>query len=87
MDKGTERVTDMETTKLLGNKKRQKDIRLKDPFIDRRSGEDRREAYDLDYFQKEGFERRVGGERRKDEERRDSCIRVSKWTSICPDDL
>lgn len=77
----------MEDTKLLGNKKRQRDIRLKDPFIDRRSGEDRREAYDLDYFQNKGIERRVGDDRRQDLERRDSCIRVSKWTSICPEDL
>jgi hypothetical protein len=77
----------METSKLLSNKKRHKGIRQKDPFTDRRSGEDRREAYDLDYFQNDGFERRIGGERRQNEERRDNCIRVSQWTSICPDDL
>ena len=27
-----------------------KNIRKTDPFLDRRSGDDRREAYDLDYF-------------------------------------
>ena len=71
----------MEDTKLHGDVKLQKDVRLKDPFMDRR------EAYDLDYFQSEGVERRMGEDRRQDEERRDNCIRVSKWTSICPDDL
>lgn len=77
----------MDDPSLLENTKLQKDIRTNDPFMDRRSGEDRREAYDLDYFQSEGVERRTGVERRKTEDRRNSCIRVSKWTSICPDDL
>jgi hypothetical protein len=35
-----------------------KKIRKTDPFLDRRSGEDRREAYDLDYFRDGGAERR-----------------------------
>ena len=65
----------------------QKDFRIKDPFMDRRSGEDRRESYNLDYFHDDGEERRAGADRRQDEERRDNCIRVGKWTSICPDDL
>ena len=77
----------MEDTKLLGDEKLHKDVRVKDPFVDRRSGEDRREAYDLDYFQNDGAERRMGEDRRQTDERRDNCIKVSKWTSICPDDM
>jgi hypothetical protein len=59
-----------------------KDARKRDPYVDRRSGEDRRKVYDADYFQNGGLERRSGKERRQHEERRKDCIRVSKWTSI-----
>ena len=65
---------------------RSKKDRYRDPFIDRRSGEDRRLAYDLDYFQDSGVERRSGSERRLPEERRDDCTRVSTWSSVCPGD-
>jgi len=34
------------------------------PYVDRRLGEDRRQVYDLDYFQNGGIERRSGNERR-----------------------
>jgi hypothetical protein len=63
-----------------------KKLRKTDPFLDRRSGEDRREAYNLDYFSNGGTERRQQKERRQPLERRDSCTRVSDWSSICPDD-
>ncbi len=63
-----------------------KEIRKTDPFLDRRSGDDRREAYDLDYFREGGKERREKNERRQPLERRDGCIRVSEWSSICPDE-
>jgi len=63
-----------------------KKIRKTDPFLDRRSGEDRREAYDLDYFRDGGAERREQNERRQPLERRDGCVRVSEWSSICPDE-
>jgi hypothetical protein len=63
-----------------------KNRRKKDPFVDRRTGEDRRIEYDLDYFQEDGTERRNGKERRRKGERRDSCIPVSDWSSVCPDD-
>ena len=63
-----------------------KNKRKKDPFVDRRSGEDRRVGYDLDYFQEDGTERRSGQERRRKGERRDRCIPVSDWSSVCPDD-
>lgn len=62
------------------------DSRRNDPLEDRRSGEDRRIAYDLDYFQEGGMERRAALERRQDSERRDNCTRVSQWSSICPPD-
>lgn len=61
-------------------------VRKTDPFLDRRSGEDRREAYDLDYFLNGGAERREAKERRDRHERLHGCIRVSEWSSICPED-
>ena len=63
-----------------------KDARVSDPYVDRRSGEDRRLVYDADYFQNGGVERRSGKERRQQYERRKNCIRVSEWSSICPID-
>ncbi|MEJ2164544.1 MAG: hypothetical protein P8X90_03375 [Desulfobacterales bacterium] len=63
-----------------------KNKRKKDPFVDRRSGEDQRVGYDLDYFTEGGKERRNGKERRRKGERRKGCIPVSDWSSICPDD-
>ena len=63
-----------------------KDARISDPYVDRRSGEDRRQVYDADYFQDGGKERRSGKERRRHYERRKDCIRVSEWSSICSTD-
>ena len=59
------------------------DARTSDPYVDRRSGEDRRQVYDAEYFQNGGLERRSGKERRQPSERRKDCTRVSKWSSIC----
>ena len=59
-----------------------KDARISDPYVDRRSGEDRRQIYDADYFQNGGLERRSGKERRQPHERRKDCTRVSEWSSI-----
>jgi len=39
-------------------------------FIDRRSGEDRRKTYSLDYFENDGKENRIKVDRRKQGERR-----------------
>ena len=64
-----------------------KDARISDPYIDRRSGEDRRLIYDADYFQNGGNERRSGKERRGQYERRKNFIRVSEWSSICLVDM
>ena len=63
-----------------------KDARKSDPYVDRRSGEDRRQVYDADYFQTGGKERRSGKERRQPHERRKGYTRVSDWSSVCPDD-
>jgi hypothetical protein len=50
--------------------------------MDRRSGEDRRRAYDLDYFSNGRAERRYWKERRSNVERRVDWTRVSKWSSV-----
>ena len=62
-----------------------KDGRIADPFLDRRSGDDRRETYELEYFTQGGIERRSGGESRQKGERRVHCVNVSEWSSVCPD--
>jgi hypothetical protein len=51
-------------------------------MLDRRSGEDRRRAYSLDYFINGGMERRISGERRKNTERRADWRQVGKWYSV-----
>jgi hypothetical protein len=61
-----------------------KDKRIADPYVDRRSGEDRRQVYDSVYWESGGIERRRAKDRRQQNERRDSCVRVSKWSSVCP---
>jgi len=63
-----------------------KNKRKRDPYLDRRSGEDQRVGYDLDYFTDDGKERRKGKERRRKGERRDGYIPVSDWSSVGPDD-
>ena len=62
------------------------DKRLADPYVDRRSGKERHAVYDSDYFDAVGVERRSGYDRRQSSERRDSCLRVSKWSSVCLND-
>lgn len=52
--------------------------------MDRRSGEDRRDAYDLDYFLQGGKERRHWVERRWRKEMRKGWIRINKWSSVDP---
>lgn len=51
-------------------------------LIDRRSGEDKRNRYNLDYFTDGGQERRKGRERRQSKERRSGWARVYKWCSV-----
>ena len=59
--------------------------RKRDPYLDRRSGEDRRMVYSLDYFLKGNPDRRSGLERRMNYERRRGCVRINEWSSVCPD--
>ena len=63
-----------------------KSRRVGDPYVDRRLGEDRRQVYDTDYWENGGIERRSLKDRRQEKERRANCVKVSKWSSICPDD-
>ena len=46
-----------------------KEGRIADPSLDRRSGDDRREAYLLGYFEQGGIEKRSGVETRRKRER------------------
>jgi hypothetical protein len=50
--------------------------------FDRRTGEDKRMRYNLDYFTEGGQERRKGKERRQIGERRRNWARVYKWCSV-----
>ena len=63
-----------------------KDRRIADPYLDRRSGEDRRQVYDCTYWESGGIQRRSAKGRRQPKERRDSFVRVSKWSSVCIED-
>lgn len=53
-------------------------------FIDRRSIHDRRQAHDLQYFEKDFIERREFKYRRWKTERRIGWIRAGKWNSVYP---
>ena len=68
------------------NRRDKIDQRKTDAFMDRRKGEDRRQVYDADYFEDGGAERRKEKERRRQDEARKGCIRVSEWSSVCPGD-
>lgn len=59
--------------------------RTADPYLDRRSGEDRRQIYSLNYFLKGNPDRRIRSERRTHKERRIDCIPINEWSSVCPD--
>jgi hypothetical protein len=63
-----------------------KDRRVGDPYIDRRSGEDRRQVYDTFYWESGGIERRSAKHRRQPKERRNSWVKVSRWSSVCIED-
>ena len=66
----------------MKEKLKSKKARLTDPYLDRRSGEDRRQVYDSDYFLNGGVDRRKGKDRRRQGERRDGYTRVTKWSSV-----
>ena len=60
-----------------------KERRVRDPYIDRRSGENRRKMYDVAYWESGGKERRSANERRQQKERRSCWANVSEWSSVC----
>ncbi len=72
-------------TRIKMQKSPAQERRSRDPFLDRRSGEDRREVYSIAYFSNEGRERRLEG-RRAPGERRNECVRISEWSSVCVED-
>ncbi len=65
----------------------QKNQRRGDPYQDQRSGEDRRQVHLLSYFSNGGIEKRNPRERRVSAERREGCIRVTRWSSVCVEAL
>lgn len=67
----------------IGRKMLQKDRRIADPYVDRRSGENRRKVYDSEYWNCGGVERRKVKERRQQKERRSNFARVTEWSSVC----
>ncbi len=79
----TEDVVMERVTKTAQERRRTQ--RKTDPFMDRRSGEDRRKVYSLEYFELGNPDRRNSMERRDNIERREDCVRVSEWSSACPD--
>jgi len=58
------------------------DIQMQRSTVERRMTPDRRKAYDLDYFEKVGMERRKRHERRKRKEKRSDWVRADKWRSV-----
>ena len=75
-------MAEIDHIKELQAKKESAKQSVKRSAFDRRSGEDKRIRYNLDYFTDGGRERRNGKERRKTEERRSSWVRVYKWCSV-----
>ena len=57
-----------------------KDKRKSDPFVDRRSGEDRCKVCDSAYWKRIGIERRSVNDKRQHKERRSSWVNVSEWS-------
>lgn len=55
---------------------------MRQAVVDRRSGLDRREIYDITYFERSGIERRSYAERRVTFERRKDWTRITAWSSV-----
>jgi PAS domain S-box-containing protein len=56
--------------------------RIADPSLDRRSGDDRREAYLLGYFEQGGIEKRSGVETRRKWDRRLHCVPALRYSKL-----
>lgn len=70
-------------TPIKAEKSPAKEKRNNDPYLDRRADKDRREVYSITYFSNDGPERRLGKDRRTPGERRNGCVAVSEWSSVC----
>ncbi len=57
-------------------------LKMRRSSVDRRSGNDRRRVYNLDYLSSGGIERRSWKERRSHAERRKDWLRVEEWSSV-----
>lgn len=57
------------------------DVRFQRSGFDRRTGDDRRQAYSVDYFDNGGVERRRK-ERRVNGEKRSGWQRITNWSSV-----
>jgi hypothetical protein len=75
-------MADIDHLKEFKTQKQSAKETVKRSAFDRRSGEDKRLRYNLDYFTDGGAERRAGKERRQSGERRDGWVRVYKWCSV-----
>ncbi|MGD8963590.1 MAG: hypothetical protein PVF29_17745 [Desulfobacterales bacterium] len=75
-------MVDIDYIKELQAKKESAKQTIRRAAFDRRSGEDKRILYNLDYFIDGGKERRDGKERRQIGERRSGWARVYKWCSV-----
>ena len=75
-------MEDIEHIETSESNKKSEKASVKRSLVDRRSGEDKRKRYSLDYFTDGGEERRKGKERRQSEERRSGWARVYKWCSV-----
>ena len=75
-------MEDIDHFQEFGSKKKPAKNAVKRSPVDRRSGEDERNRYSLDYFTEGGDERRKGKERRQSGERRSGWTRVYKWCSV-----
>lgn len=75
-------MVDIDQIKALQTQKESAKQTIRRAAFDRRSGEDKRNRYNLDYFTDGGRERRNGKERRRNGERRSGWVRVYKWCSV-----
>ena len=75
-------MENIDNIKEAGPKKAISKSSMRRSLVDRRSGEDKRKLYNLDYFTDGGQERRKGRERRQSGERRSAWLRVYKWCSV-----
>jgi hypothetical protein len=75
-------MEDIDRLKESGSKRKPSKAAKRRSLFDRRSGDDNRKLYNLDYFIDGGRERRKGKERRQSGERRSGWARVYNWCSV-----